>query len=125
MKTDPEAVKQVIEYLDRVGAKIGMTADTVWPWLVRQQELRFMFALSVLIVGVFLIPFALRISDKYHPFDDSEKAVDLRRICRCITIIAAPVLIAIGIIATMANMLHFLNPEYYALEALFRMIRHY
>jgi hypothetical protein len=125
MKADPEVVKQVIEYLDKVAAKIGMTADTVWPWLVRQQNMQFALAFSVLIVGVFLIPFALRISDKHHPFNDKQygtEDVDFKRICRCGTIISAPALTIIGIIATMANMLNFLNPEYYALKALFRMI---
>jgi hypothetical protein len=126
MKLDPEVLKQVFEYLDKIGAKIGMTADMIWPWLVKQQYVEFGLSIGVLAIGLILIPTAIRITKKHHPFDDDlygDKKVDMKRTFMCINVIAAFALTIIGCLTVIINLPGVLNPEFYALQNLMNMLK--
>ena len=126
MNLDQQSLSMALEYLDKVGAKIGMTADTIWPWLVKQQYVYVGTAFTVLAVGLILLPLALYISSKYHPFCDEKYGtddVDLKRVVSCITLLAAPVLTVGGILASILNTPKLFNPEYYALKDLLELIK--
>ena len=126
MNMDQESLSMALQYLDKIGEKIGMTADTIWPWLVQQQFVYVGTAFSILVIGVILLPFALYLSNKHHPFDDRQygtEDVDLQRILRCVTIIVAPALTVIGLLASIFNAPKLFNPQYYALKDLFELIK--
>jgi len=126
MNFDQETLTMALTYLDKIGTKIGMTADTIWPWLVRQQYVYIGTALTVLVIGCILMFFAVQISSKYHPFDDDlygTADVDMRRLFYCVLMIMSVVGVIIGSIATLVNLPKLFNPEYYALKDLLQLIR--
>ena len=126
MDLSQETLSIALEYLDKIGDKIGMTADTIWPWLIRQQYVYFGASLTVLAVGLVMLIVALHISNKYHPFDDDKygtSRVDLQRILRCATLILSVAFSVIGGITMITNMPKLFNPEYYALKELLGIIK--
>jgi hypothetical protein len=126
MNIEPEVLQQVFQYLDKIGAKIGMTADMIWPWLVKQQYIEFGISAMILVTGLFLIPISLRITKICHPFVDKlygSEDVDTKRIFMIMTIIVTYFLTAVGIVATMINLPGVLNPEFYALKELMQMVK--
>jgi len=126
MNLDQQTLSMALEYLDKIGAKIGMTADTIWPWLVRQQYVYVGTALTVLTVGLILLPIALYISNKHHPFCDDEygtSKADLTRVSRCTVMLVGPGLTIAGFFASIINIPKLFNPEYYALKNLLELIK--
>jgi len=126
MNLDQQSLSMALQYLDKVGEKIGMTADTIWPWLVRQQYVYIGTALTLLSVGLILLPIALYISNKYHPFCDDQYGTDkadLTRVSRCAVILVGPALTIAGFFASIINIPKLFNPEYYALRNLLELIK--
>jgi len=126
MDLSKETLSMALEYLDKIGTKIGMTADTIWPWLIKQQYVYFGTSLTALTIGLVMLIVALYISNKHHPFDDDKYGtakVDLQRILRCATMILSVVFTIVGGICTICNMPKLFNPEYYALKNLLEMIK--
>ena len=126
MNLDQQTLSMALEYLDKIGAKIGMTADTIWPWLVKQQYVYVGTAFSILAFGLILLPIAIYISSKYHPFCDTTYGtddVDLKRVSLCSVVLSAPALTVGGIFASIINIPKLFNPEYYALRNLLELIK--
>ena len=126
MDLNQETLSTALEYLDKIGTKIGMTADTIWPWLIRQQYVYFGTSLTILAIGLVMLIIALHISNKHHPFDDDKygtASVDLQRLLRCATLILSVGFSIVGGIATIVNLPKLFNPEYYALKDLLNLIK--
>jgi hypothetical protein len=126
MNLNQESLTLALEYLDKVGSKIGMTADTIWPWIVRQQYVYVGLSLAVFIAACILVPIALRISNKHHPWNDKKYGtddVDFVRVVRCVTIVLAGICSAVGVGASVLNLPRLFNPEFYALQQLIDMIK--
>lgn len=126
MDLNQETLAMALEYLDKIGDKIGMTADTIWPWLVRQQYVYIGTAFTILAIAFILVPSALYLSRRYHPWNDKKygtEEVDFVRVFRCSVIILAVISSVIGIGGAILNAPKLFNPEFYALKDLIDLIK--
>jgi len=127
MNLDQETLSIALEYLDKVGAKLGMTADTIWPWLIRQQYVYVATPFIIFAVACILVPTALYISRKYHPWNDKlygTEDVDFVRVVRCASIVLAAITSVVGTVGVFCNLPKLINPEYYALKDLLNLIKY-
>lgn len=121
---NPEEINQITTYLDKLGEKIGMTGKMVWPWLVQQQINLFLLSCVAFLVGIILMTITIII--RKNPFDDKsygKDVIDLKRIMLGALVVVSFIFLFAGLISTIVNIPRVLNPEFYALQDLMRMIR--
>ena len=48
------------DYLDKIGDKLGLTAQQIWPWFIRQQYIEAVVSLAAVILDTSVFIFVLR-----------------------------------------------------------------
>ena len=65
---EAESIKLDVTYLDKIAAKIGTTAEQVWPWLIRQQYVEAIYPLVIFAVFcAVLIPVLMFVVRHWRP----------------------------------------------------------
>ena len=55
-------MQMAFDYLDKLGAKMGLAAQQVWPWFIRQQYIEAIISSIVLVLSTALFVFLVRFS---------------------------------------------------------------
>ena len=121
-----ESIQLILNKLDQVAMKIGVTVEQIWPWLIRQQYVDSLASIALLLV---LIPLtgwmAYYMSIHWRPSDD--KIYSIYRSDH-----EFPWTLGVSILctATFINIVVFcfsftkiFNPEYHALMKLLDMVK--
>lgn len=67
-----ESVEMILNSLEKVGQKLGLTADYLWPALIRQQYIDSVFSALILILSIVALAKGISFATKHwHP--DSDK----------------------------------------------------
>jgi len=127
-----ESISMVTEYLDKLGAKLGVGVEHVWPWLVRQQYIDaitawFFFAV-ISTVMFFYVRYMLA---HWDPRDkDGNRRKDVFNICyedfepfAFVGGIGLAILLVVAATTSFCTVTQVLNPEYYALKSLMSMVK--
>lgn len=110
-----ESIQLVLNYLDKVAAKIGTTAEHLWPILIRQQYAEAFVPLAVLLLSIpSIIWLALHTDWEEESASTVVRAVSVGALGLIIFGAALPFFIEFGDI---------FNPQYHALRDLLRMAR--
>jgi NADH:ubiquinone oxidoreductase subunit 5 (subunit L)/multisubunit Na+/H+ antiporter MnhA subunit len=65
-----ESIQLVLNYLDKIAAKLGTTAEQVWPWLIRQQYVEAIYPFIIFII--LFIPFFFVMRFPIHHWNPDE-----------------------------------------------------
>jgi len=114
-----EQLQMIFDKLDQIGSKLGESAETIWPWFIKQQYIDGYYSLVVFILLPIILFFTLRYSIKRITKDNDDGfAVMGFVISFFLSMPFIVLLINIGCILS-----QILNPEYSALKDLLRMVR--
>ena len=109
-----ENLQPVLDYLDKIGEKIGQGAEHIWPWLIKQQYIESTIAWIVFIIcGLLWIPVYKEACNEH----DWENEWIL------IVMISLGVASFFSLVFLFVEGFDFLNPEYWALKDLMYMIK--
>ena len=112
----------VMSYLDKIGEKLGIGANMIWPYVMRQEmaEAVISIVLAIVMVTIFLI-----VCPRF--FNHPKRVCGPWPIDLCAYAWAMVVSGASGLISTMYFMIHgifqLINTEYMAYKTLLNMIR--
>lgn len=126
---EEQSVKLILNYLDKVAAKLGTSAEHIWPWFVRQQYVDSIYYAVIAVLTTTIFGTALYLCGKYWRKDWGDKkrgysiwhsnheglwvfVVGLSGICAAIFTI-------IGI----SQFGNIFNPEYHALQSIIEMAK--
>jgi len=115
-------LQQVLTYLDKIGAKLGVATNTVWPWLVKQQYILAYYSLVILGFGLLLAPLSYYFQNKYQPFENDDLQTS-KSFIMCACIVLTILTVAFGILLSLVNAPKLLNPEYYAFTNLLKLLQ--
>lgn len=135
---DPQSTKQILDYLDKIGEKLDVGTQMVWPWFVRQVYidvfLAWLFFTLTSTILFFIYRYVMRHWD-YPRNDEGQRLYGYEReglpysICQedhegfWVTIcIIAGVFALIGVFNVIICGFDWLNPEYHALKSLLKSI---
>ena len=59
---EKETMQMAFDYLDKLSAKMGLTAQQIWPWFIRQQYIEAIMSSIVLVLSTALFVFLVRFS---------------------------------------------------------------
>lgn len=123
-----EATKEIINkgfvLLDQLAAKIGVTTEYLWPFMVKESVVQALSSILLLVTSVIGVLF----SCKFVKFIRTEEGgVDLEYAPRAIIAAIVTGILIIGVMAgfcnTWVDLPGLLNPEYHALERLINMVK--
>jgi len=107
-------LQMVTDYLDKVAAKIGAGAESLWPYLIKQQYIEAVRTTIVFILVAIASIFITKILSGYitkcEGYDSDEK-----KFLMCTGIIVCWILSVILMISFFIDFPRFINPEYYAI----------
>lgn len=119
-----EAIHRGFDLLEQLAAKIGVTVDYLWPFMVREHVVRWITFMLLFAVGASTTTFALKKLDM-DVFGNEYKGD--KKISSHIALIIMAVIAAISTIVGFVHVWQFLpgllNPEYHALKDLMSMIK--
>jgi len=123
---DPR-ITQITEYLDKVAAKLGLGAQEIWPWFIRQQYVE---ALQFLVFGIPLLIFGVWIATKIKQcarmYDNEELTRSEKDTTEVLLGFATIIVGGLGVVLTCKGCVEafqLLNVEYAALQDLLRMVK--
>lgn len=112
-----ESVRLIIEYLDKIGEKLGVSAKTVWPWLVREQYIEAIRPIVLMLICGTVFAISAIITKK-----NILQGKTTGDITWGVLIVSG--LITLGaVVGFFAEIFDILNPEYWALKDLLRQIK--
>lgn len=117
-----EIVNSVLAKLDALAAKLGMTVEQIWPWLVRQQYVDAVYSLILFVFFLLIGCISYRFVRK---IDWNEWDINIRgeQIFGIVGGIISFIGIIVSFILFLSEFPDIFNAEYWALKDLFRMIR--
>lgn len=116
--------KEFTEFLEKLAAKLGTTAEYLWKVLIIQAKVSaiksLIFIVTVYIIGLVLAKFHIKylkkISDNKYDDRNTYESSEVTSVVMCILFVGWVVLF-IGHIFSYSNMINgFFNPEYWALN---------
>lgn len=114
-----EVVDSIMTRLDAVAAKLGITVEQIWPWLVRQQYVEAFYPLAVFAMFSILGYMAYRFVKKVR----WKSTFTIEQCMGIIFGVVSVVGIFCSFIACLVETPHIFNAEYHALKDLIRMVR--
>lgn len=107
--------------LDQIAAKLGLTVDYLWPFMVKEQIVQFVVSCLLFVTGVAGMVVVNHYLN-YGQFNDGGTS-SIKSVVLAIIGVIFAVAAVFGFIELWANLPGFLNPEYHALRDLMRMVR--
>lgn len=108
--------QMVIGMLDRVAEKLGVKAEFMWAFLVKQQLVEAYVSVGALVVFGILFGFQLRSIFTDDPFPSDRQSIKDQ--FRCVFFVVSCIALVISIFATIINGMNFFNAEYFAFKDL-------
>jgi hypothetical protein len=116
---DQQTMQMAIEYLDKIGEKIGVTGAQIWPWFVRQQYVE--AVTSGILFIVFFCAMAAGVAYTIRNWDNIEdKGLEP---CFIVPIGVGLFFLCAVFIGFMIDFRALFNPEYHALKDLLSQIK--
>lgn len=123
-------VTYILESLDKIADKIGMTVEQLWPFLVKQVYNEAMLgAIAIFVFTSISLYILLRYGEmRFLKWSETEEIEgrnknvikDYQKVCTIFPLIVIGLLLTVFIFADIPR---FLNPEYFAFEDLMKMLR--
>ena len=110
---------EVLAKIDALAAKIGITVEQIWPWMIRQQYVEAIYYSVLAILGIIVSSIILITTIKYW---EKIFANDCEVGCVVGNVLFIGFTFVLVIMAIVA-IPNIFNPEYWALKDLIRMIR--
>lgn len=107
--------------LDQIAAKLGLTVDYLWPFMVKEQIVQFVVSCLLFVTGVAGMVVVNHYLN-YGQLNDGGESSTRSTILAIIGVIFA-IAAVVGFIELWADLPGFLNPEYHALRYLMDMVR--
>lgn len=117
---DIESTQLILAKLDVLAAKLGVTADAVWPWFITHVYMK--ACVPILLCACFCIAAFLiykphkKSLEKYKGYDDFGCETGFFWLLFSIATFCFVLIITV-------SLMRFINPEYYALQSLIGMIK--
>uniref|UniRef100_A0A6H2A1E3 Uncharacterized protein n=1 Tax=viral metagenome TaxID=1070528 RepID=A0A6H2A1E3_9ZZZZ len=122
---DNEGINQILQYLDKIGEKLGIGTEKIWPWLVRQVYIDVFISLVFLLVSSISLYTLFRYAIAHWKYPSQNEDVQWYSITENdhqplwgIILILFAIIWASALILFLSDGFGFLNPEYYALQKL-------
>jgi hypothetical protein len=112
--------QMVLGMLDKVAEKLGVKAEFMWAFLVKQQLVEAYVSLGALVVFGILFVFQLSSIFEDDPFPYNRTTIKDQT--RCVFFIVSCIALVISIIATIINGMNFFNAEYFAFKDLVNLL---
>lgn len=119
-----EIVNKGFTLLEQIAAKIGVTVEYLWPFMVKEQTVQWLTSIMMFIVCAVLSTFVIKHIDtealRYNYDGDKDKTAQI-----FLVIIGAilAIMTAVGFVDMWVATPGLLNPEYHALKDLINMIK--
>lgn len=113
--------KLLFEQLEKIAQKLGVTADYLWAFLVKQQINEAIFTCIAFGISIVLFLFMLKNILKDNPFPQSKQTVIDH--VRCFAFVGSGIFLMLSLLGFCVNILCFFNPEYYAFHELVKMFK--
>lgn len=117
---DQESINLIIQYLDKVGEKIGVAGNQVWPWLIRQQYVESIG--SIICFLFFSIIFFILLYNTLKTENFLERNEDAKDGTLLAFLIVSAIGFFISLIFFVTESFDIFNPEYWALKDLLNML---
>lgn len=126
-KMDEKQIDMITNYLDKIGEKIGVGANTIWPWLVKQQYVHAIMSTIWLClfwgIGLWICKMW---SDKWVVHYKENKDIPALHALHVMRVIFT-IIFSIGMMFSVSFFMHeffdIFNPQYWALKDLLNMVR--
>ncbi len=121
-----KSVELIISHLDKIAAKLGVTAAQMWPWLVKQQYVEAIWSLVILIIVSCVAYRFLRFTTvHWKPLGAGIYSIyreDHQPLYLLAWLVVGSILVG-SIIAFITNFPVIFNPEYGALKSLLSLVK--
>ena len=112
--------QMVLGLLDKIAEKLGVKAEFMWAFLVKQQFVEAYVSLGALVLFGVLFAFQLRSIFKDDPFPSSRQSIKDQT--RCVFFVVSCISLVISIFAILINGMNFFNAEYFAFKDLLNQL---
>lgn len=122
-KMNEKQIEMITDYLDKIGEKLGVGANTIWPWLVKQQYVSAI--MSIILFGLFwgagvwICKMWNSKWTKYYKTND----VDALHVVHVFFTIGVTIGMMFSLGAFLAEFFDIFNPQYWALRDLLQIVR--
>lgn len=116
-----KAIDKGFALLDQIAAKLGLTVDYLWPFMVKEQIVQFVVSCLFLVFGLVGMVVVSKYFD-YKRISDSDGG-GVKNVL--IAVVGAVLIVTafVGFMEFWSNLPNFLNPEYHALKDLMKMVK--
>jgi len=125
---DKESIQLILQHLDKLGEKLGVGVENVWPWFIRQVYLNSILSALVMLVSVgSLLGYCIFISRHWgsRDHDDNEYSIsDSRHEPPWITgLFVLGTITIVCVVCFLDSGFDFLNPEYHAFKSILETVK--
>ena len=117
-----EQLQMIFDKLDQVGLKLGETAETIWPWFIKQQYINGFSEICSWLISFIIMSFILKFSIK-GIINDDDDGVEIAFAGSIISGIIILFLIISFVIDGGNTLSQIINPEFNALQELLSMVK--
>ena len=117
-----ENLNQILAYLEKLGEKLGVGVNAIWPWFMKQVYITCIESWVLLILSSIASIIITRgmvkvwfIDERWLPDHDKWQAVRITALCISL------LLFAVGILMVLCHGFDFLNPEYAAFKEIIEL----
>ena len=128
-KKGKESTEFILQHLDKLGEKLGVAADKIWPWFIKQIYVEAVVSTVTLLIVCTITYFFLRFIHKHwEPDQYSDEVIySITRSCHEPAYFAASVLLGIMLVVFFIGFVSVIprifNVEYFALTNLMDHIK--
>lgn len=115
---EKETVEQVAMYLDKIGEKVGVTFEQMWPFLVKQAFIEGLFSTILFVISTYFYGlFIWKFNKKYSGISDECTLIE------GIGLVICGFIWFILLVVFICCFLGMINPEYYAIKEILSVIK--
>lgn len=115
-----EQLDKILEYLDKIGEKIGTTSKEIWPLLVKQQYIDAYVTLVFFVLAIisFIITF-----NKFMKTNHSKWSYEPKEVATNVFFVASCLFLFISSVTFLMEFFDIFNVQYWALMDLLNKVR--
>ena len=114
---DTETINLITSYLDKLGEKIGIGANYLWPLLVRQQYVDAYVSIVLFVMAAASLSFCFH---RGIPLWDSNGRGEAKGVLYGLLCVLLGVSLFVAFLFVLREAFHIFNPEYWALKDLIK-----